>query len=157
MVVDLIQKLICQSLLNMNLSCVGPEKFQRTQRWERIYTYPHIPFVSALLWGHNRRDGASSHQHHDCLLNHSFRRRSKKTSKLCVTGLCAGNSPVTGNAENVSFDDVIMSAVGDICDIGKICRPVLIFHIFEIEITGFSYITNTYICGTNLIISLWKM
>ena len=35
----------------------------------------------------------------------------KKTSKLCVTGLCAGNSPVTGefpaqkasNAENVSI------------------------------------------------------
>ena len=40
-----------------------------------------------------------------------FRRRSKKTSKLLVTGLCAGNSPVTGefppqkasNAENVSI------------------------------------------------------
>ena len=26
----------------------------------------------------------------------SFRRRSKKTSKLRVTGLCAGNSPTTG-------------------------------------------------------------
>ena len=41
--------------------------------------------------------------------NRLFRRRPKKTSKLCVTGLCAGNSPVTGefpaqmasNAENV--------------------------------------------------------
>ena len=40
-----------------------------------------------------------------------FRRRSKKTSKLRVTGLCEGNSPVTGefptqrasNAENVSI------------------------------------------------------
>ena len=40
-----------------------------------------------------------------------FRRRSKKTSKLRVTGLCAGNSPVAGefpaqmasNAENVSI------------------------------------------------------
>ena len=39
------------------------------------------------------------------------RRRSKKTSRLCVTGLCAGNSPVTGEfpaqraskAENVSI------------------------------------------------------
>ena len=39
------------------------------------------------------------------------RRRSKKTTKLCITGLCAGNSPVTGefpaqrasNAENVSI------------------------------------------------------
>ena len=31
-----------------------------------------------------------------CLLNGLFRRRSKKTSKLRVTGLCAGNSPGTG-------------------------------------------------------------
>ena len=42
--------------------------------------------------------------------------RSKKTSKLRVTGLCAGNSPVTGeflaqrasNAKMFPFDDVIM-------------------------------------------------
>ena len=48
---------------------------------------------------------------YDCLLNRLFRRRSKKTSKLRVTGLCAGNSLVTGefvpqrasNAENVSI------------------------------------------------------
>ena len=45
-------------------------------------------------------------------------RRSKKTSKLRVTGLCAGNSPGTGefpaqmasNAEMFPFDDVIMMA-----------------------------------------------
>ena len=44
------------------------------------------------------------------------RRRSKKTSKLRVTGLCEGNSPVIGefpaqkasNAEKFPFDDVIM-------------------------------------------------
>ena len=35
-------------------------------------------------------------QPHGWLLNRLFRRRSKKTSKLRVTGLCAGNSPVTG-------------------------------------------------------------
>ena len=40
--------------------------------------------------------GVSNHQPHDCLHNRLFRRRSKKISKLCVTGLCAGNSPVTG-------------------------------------------------------------
>ena len=28
----------------------------------------------------------------------SFRHRSKKTSKLCATGLCVGNSPVTGES-----------------------------------------------------------
>ena len=50
------------------------------------------------------------YQPHDYLLNCLFRRRSKKISKLRVTGLCAGNSPVTNefpgqrasNAENVS-------------------------------------------------------
>ena len=46
---------------------------------------------------------------HDCLLNHLFRRGSKKTSKFRVTAFCAGNSLVTGefpaqmasNEENV--------------------------------------------------------
>ena len=67
--------------------------------------------ASTLQWSHNERDGVSNHQPHDCLLSRLFRRRSKKTSKLRVTGLCAGNSPVTGefpaqrtsNAENVSI------------------------------------------------------
>ena len=44
----------------------------------------------------NEHDGVSNHQPYDCLLNRLFRRRSKKTSKLCVTGLCVGNSPGTG-------------------------------------------------------------
>ena len=50
---------------------------------------------SSLQWRHNERDGVSSHQRLDGLLNHLFRRRSKKTSKLRVTGLCEWNSPVT--------------------------------------------------------------
>ena len=66
---------------------------------------------STLLWHHNGRDGVSNHQLHDCLLNRSFRCKSKKTSKLRFTGLCVGNSPVTGefpaqkasNAQNVSI------------------------------------------------------
>ena len=64
-----------------------------------------------LQWRHDERDGISNHQHHDCLLNRLYRRRSKKTSKLRVTGLCVGDSPVTGefpaprasNAEKVSI------------------------------------------------------
>ena len=48
-----------------------------------------------LQWRYNERDGVSNHQPHECLLNRLFRRRSKKTSKLRVTGLCAVNSPVT--------------------------------------------------------------
>ena len=65
----------------------------------------------SLQWRHNGRDGVSNHQSYDCLLNRSFRRRSKKTSKLHVTGLCEGNSQVIGefpaqmtsNAENISI------------------------------------------------------
>ena len=43
------------------------------------------------------RDSVSNHQPHDCLLDLSFRRRSKKTSMLRFTGLCVGNSPGTVN------------------------------------------------------------
>ena len=48
-----------------------------------------------LRWCHNEPVGISNHQPYDCLPNRSFRRRSKKTSKLRVTGLCVGNSSVT--------------------------------------------------------------
>ena len=64
-----------------------------------------------LPWRHNEFAGFPNQQPHDCLLNRLFTRRSKKTSKLRVTGLCVGNSPGTGefpaqmatNAENVSI------------------------------------------------------
>ena len=67
--------------------------------------------TSTLQWRHNECDCVSNHQPHDCLLNRLFRRRSRKTSKIRVTGLCEGNSPMTGefpaqrasNAENVSI------------------------------------------------------
>ena len=70
----------------------------------------HVQY-SSLQWRPNGCDSVSSHQPHDCLLNRLFRHRSKITSKLRVTGLCGGNSPVTGefpaqmasNAENDSF------------------------------------------------------
>ena len=72
--------------------------------------------TSTLLWRHDGRDGVSNHQPHDCLLNRLVRRRSRKTSKLRVTGLCAGNSPLTGEfptqraskRKMFPFDDVIM-------------------------------------------------
>ena len=68
-------------------------------------------FTKSLRWRHNGRDSVLNHQPYDCLLNRLFRRRWKKTPKLRVTGLCAGNSPETGefpaqmasNAENVSI------------------------------------------------------
>ena len=65
----------------------------------------------SLQWRHNGPDSVSNHQPHYCLLNRLFGPRSKKTSKLRVTGLCAWNSPGTGEfpaqmasyAENVSI------------------------------------------------------
>ena len=51
---------------------------------------------NSLQWRYNVSDGVANHQPHDCSLNRVFRRRSNKTSNLRVTGLCEGNSPVTG-------------------------------------------------------------
>ena len=67
--------------------------------------------LTSSQWHHNECDYISNHQRFNCLLSRLFRCRSKKTSKLCVTGLCEGNSPVTGefpsqrasNTENVSI------------------------------------------------------
>ena len=65
----------------------------------------------SLQWRHNGHDSISNHQPHHCLLSRLFRRKSKKTSKGRVTGLCVGNSAgtsefparMTCNAENVSI------------------------------------------------------
>ena len=78
---------------------------------DQVNTVTNINDSFTLHWRHNVRDGAPNHQPHYCLLNRLFRRRSKRTSKLRVTGLCTGNSPLTGefptqrasNAENVSI------------------------------------------------------
>ena len=83
-------------------------------RQKRISYWPNDQWASSfvsLQWRHNERDCVSNHQPHNCLLNRLFGRRSKKTSKLRVTGFCEGNSPVTGefseqrasNAETVSI------------------------------------------------------
>ena len=82
--------------------CVAGTSREVTKSWG--YFWP-------LQWRHNERDGAWNHQRLGCLINHLFRRWSNKTSKLHVTGLCEGYSPVTGEfptqrasiAENVSI------------------------------------------------------
>ena len=81
------------------------------------HSFKHgIIIITPLQWRYNELDGVSNHRHLHCLLNCWFRRRPKKTLKLRLAGLCAGNSPVTGeffaqkasNAEIFPFDDVIM-------------------------------------------------
>ena len=76
--------------------------------------------IISLQWRHNDHDIVSNHQPHGCLLTRLFRRRSKKTSKLRVTGLCVGNSPGPVNSRHKGpvtrkmfpFDDVIMYNTG---------------------------------------------
>ena len=94
----------CCILIQISLKCIpwSPFNTLRPRQNDR-----HL----ALQWHHNGRDSVSNHQPHDCFLNRLFRRRSKQTSKLRVTGLCARNSPGTGefpaqmasNAENASI------------------------------------------------------
>ena len=77
--------------------------------WVKQYSY----FLHTLQWRYYECDGVWNHRRLDCLLNRLFRRRTKKTSKPRVTGLCEGNPPVTvtggfpsqsaSNAENVSI------------------------------------------------------
>ena len=61
-----------------------------------------------------RHNGVSNQRFLDCLLNRLFRHRSKKTSKLRVTGLCEGNPPVASPHKGpvtrsmFPFYDVIM-------------------------------------------------
>ena len=63
----------------------------------------------SLQWRHNEHGDVSNHRRLDCLLSYLFRRRSKKTPKHRVAGLCEGNSVVTGGFPSQrAFDDVIM-------------------------------------------------
>ena len=116
--------------------------------------------VPSIQWRHNEHDCVSNHQPLQCLLNRLFRRRSKKTSKLRVTGLCAGNSPETGefpaqrasNAESVSIwwrhhaahwfeagplssEMIDVSSTGmqniPICWIGNTVKPVSNDHLYD--------------------------
>ena len=93
-----------------NMEVVAPRKISirlsdQIESHGEIMTFREISIVTSY-----ERDGVSNLQPHDCLLNRLFRQKSKKTPKLRVTGLCAGNLPVTGefpaqmasNPENVS-------------------------------------------------------
>ena len=99
----------CRQATNHYLSqcwprSISPNAVTRPQ-WAKL------AMEASLQWRHNGRYGVSNHQPHYCLRNRIIRSRSKKISKLCITGLCVGNSPVTNefpaqmsrNTENVSI------------------------------------------------------
>ena len=78
-------------------ACINVDTATLTEKGIMLNHNKPQPDVSgASQWRHNGRDVVSNLQPHHCLLNRLFRRRSKTTSKLRVTGPCAGNSPVAG-------------------------------------------------------------
>ena len=85
--------------------------------WSSFTHSSAISSAPSLEWRHNERNGVSNHRRRNGLLNHLFRRRSKTTSKLCVTGPCEGNSPMAGEFPShkgpvtqkmFPFDDIII-------------------------------------------------
>ena len=62
-----------------------------------------------LQWRHNECDDVSNHRRLRCLLNCWYECRSKKTSKLRITALCVGNSPMTGEfpAQKTSYAESV--------------------------------------------------
>ena len=114
----------CMGLLNSSIVLPCKTVYILQPIWSALGV--NLDCFLSLQWRHNGRDSVSNQQPHDCLLKRLFRRRSKKTSKLRVTGLCAGNSP--GNSPHkwpvtrkmFLFDDVIMffylSPLGDMLE-----------------------------------------
>ena len=109
-------------------------------KWQRgpvsVYEFSNALYTQGIMrtlhWRHIGCDCVSNHQPYDCLLNRLFRRRSKKTSKLRVNGLCEGpvNSPhkwpVT--RKMFPFDEVIMSFEISMSCCGSALAN-LIFHV----------------------------
>ena len=108
--------------------------------------------LSSLQWRQNEHNGVWNHQHHERLI----RRRSKKTPKFRVTGLCEGNSPVTGdflarrasNAESVSiwWRHHVNMRFGRIC---YVCdKPLACCHLAIVSsdhLTRFNWNTRPWI------------
>ena len=66
----------------------------------------------SLQWRYNEHDSVSNHQHLNYLLSRLFRCRSKKTSKLRVTGFGEGNSRTSGQLRGKCFHLMTSSWIG---------------------------------------------
>ena len=121
-----------------------------------------VSVSDSLRWRHN-----SNHQPHDCLLNRLFRRRSKETSKLRVTDLCEGNSPVTGefpsqkasNVENFSIwwrhhgktEGTVVDSISSLpCYIhSEYYIKIRVEKMTSALVFGFAYIVQAYSIGNS--------
>ena len=91
-----LEKVVCKRMAILPRPQCFKSHSQNRQFCLELNVLKHDHIVFSLQWRHNALDGVSNHQRLDCLLTRLFRRRSNKTSKLRFTGLCEGNSPVTG-------------------------------------------------------------
>ena len=121
-----VQSTICQHRFRM-LDAEQVPSHYLNQWWLSLFTH-------TLQWRHNGVKGVSNHQHHACLLNRLFRRRSKKTYKLGVTGICGihrwpPNSPHKGPLKRMMFpfDDVIMHTLHSASKIQYLPAEAMIF------------------------------
>ena len=129
-------------------------------KFKTHYNDFHSQHDFTLRWRHNGRDGVSTLQPHDCLLNRSFRRRSKKTSKLRVTGLCVGNSAGPVNSPHkwpvtrkmFSFDDVIVNVFNATPFFPSLARETPHYIIVMTYGRGI-YIVNADVCTHEIITS----
>ena len=97
-------------LVNWTVLSCGSQQLARMT--EDPVTTARVTLAIPLEWRHNQRHGVSSYlQCIECLHNSFSGADQRNTSKLCVTGLCEVNSPVTGEfpaqraseAENVTI------------------------------------------------------
>ena len=106
---------VCDTVQLVCVSKLYPNLRSRNTLWQ--FTGSSQKFCSPLLWRHNGRDGVSYHQPNDCLLNRSFRRRSKKASTCASLDFVRGihqwpvNSPYKWpvTRKMFPFDDVTMA------------------------------------------------
>ena len=107
------------SMLYMTFSCASSDPHNYNTSHSVCLRWCCALFCSALQWRHNKRDNVTNHQLHDWFLNRLFRRRSRKISKLRVTGFCEGihlwpmNSPHKWpeTRKMFPFDDVIIANI----------------------------------------------
>ena len=95
--IGLLTLLLCDTRVMWDCShCGNTDSLTSWTHWQEFNQQGPVMHISAcfhclrncwhmpLQWCHNGHDGISNHQSHECLLNSSFRQRSKKTSKWLV-------------------------------------------------------------------------
>ena len=108
--------------ISVNPTCTKPHNIWNTHLtgYKSYSVWPIYHYSDVMHDGH---DVVSNHQRLECLLSRLFRRRSKKTSKLYVIGVCVtGEFPaqMASNAEDVSIwwrhhDDKFLYSRGIFC------------------------------------------